>query len=149
MLLVPLSNGIEHGVEKMKKNSSITKQPSKKRKQLYTAPLHRRRKILTAPLSEVLAEKEGIKQLVIRKGDSVRIRKGSFKGIEGEVSTVNYKTMRLTIEGVTFEKSDGSAQHFPVRACNCEIINLKNMKDKRRKAVVDRRLPADEEVEEA
>jgi len=149
MLLVPLSNGIEHGVEKMKKNSSITKQPSKKRKQLYTAPLHRRRKILTAPLSEVLAEKEGIKQLVIRKGDSVRIRKGSFKGIEGEVSTVNYKTMRLTIEGVTFEKSDGSAQHFPVRACNCEIINLKNMKDKRRKAVVDRRLPADEEAEEA
>ncbi|MHA1210878.1 MAG: 50S ribosomal protein L24 [Candidatus Heimdallarchaeota archaeon] len=133
----------------MKKNSSITKQPSKKRKQLYTAPLHRRRKILTAPLSEVLAEKEGIKQLVIRKGDSVRIRKGSFKGIEGEVSTVNYKTMRLTIEGVTFEKSDGSAQHFPVRACNCEIINLKNMKDKRRKAVVDRRLPADEEAEEA
>jgi len=149
MLLVPLSSGIEHGVEKMKKNSSITKQPSKKRKQLYTAPLHRRRKILTAPLSEVLAEKEGIKQLVIRKGDSVRIRKGSFKGIEGEVSTVNYKTMRLTIEGVTFEKSDGSAQHFPVRACNCEIINLKNMKDKRRKAVVDRRLPADEEAEEA
>ena len=55
--------------------------------------------------------------------------------------------MRLTIEGVTFEKSDGSAQHFPVRACNCEIINLKNMKDKRRKAIVDRRLPESEEEE--
>ncbi|HUT81439.1 MAG TPA: 50S ribosomal protein L24 [Candidatus Bathyarchaeia archaeon] len=141
----------------MKKNSNITKQPSKKRKQLYTAPLHNRRKILTAPLTEALAEKEGVKQLVIRKGDTVRINKGSFKGIEGEVSEVNYKTMRLTVEGVTFEKSDGSAQHFPVRACNCEIINLKNMKDKRRKAIVTRRLPQeavqlqeteDEEVEE-
>ncbi len=133
----------------MKKNSNITKQPSKKRKQLYTAPLHRRRKILTAPLAPVLAEKEGVRQLVIRKGDSIRIRKGSFKGIEGEVSKIDYKTMRLTIEGVTFEKSDGSAQHFPVRACNCEIINLKNMKDKRRKAIVDRRLPEIEDEEAA
>ncbi|MGC9780460.1 MAG: 50S ribosomal protein L24 [Candidatus Heimdallarchaeota archaeon] len=132
----------------MKKNPNVTKQPSKKRKQLYTAPLHRRRKLLTAPLTPVLAEKEGIRQLVIRKGDSVRIRKGSFRGIEGEVSKIDYKTMRLTIEGVTFEKSDGSAQHFPVRACNCEIINLKNMKDKRRKAIVDRRLP-EIEAEEA
>ncbi|NHJ87392.1 MAG: 50S ribosomal protein L24 [Asgard group archaeon] len=128
----------------------MSKQPSKKRKQLYTAPLHTRRKILTAPLTPVLAEKEGIKQLVIRKGDTVRIRKGSFKGIEGEVSKVDYKTMRLTVEGITFEKSDGSAQHFPVRACNCEIINLKNMKDKRRRAVVSRRtsVAIEEEAEE-
>lgn len=129
----------------MKKNRSITKQPSKKRKQLYTAPFHQSRKKLTAPLAPPIAEKEGIKQLVVRKGDTIRIRKGSFKGIEGEVSNVNYKTMRLTVEGVTFEKSDGSSQHFPVQACNCEIINLKNMKDKQRKAIVDRRLPLTEE----
>jgi large subunit ribosomal protein L24 len=133
----------------MKKNRSITKQPNKKRKQLYTAPFHQRRKKLTAQLALPLAEKEGIKQLVVRKGDTVRIKKGSFRGIEGEVSNVDYKTMRLTIEGVTFEKSDGSSQHFPVQACNCEIINLKNMRDKRRKAIVDRRLPlTEEEMEE-
>ncbi|TET28718.1 MAG: 50S ribosomal protein L24 [Candidatus Heimdallarchaeota archaeon] len=132
----------------MKKNRSVTKQPSKKRKQLYTAPLHTKRKKLTAPLAELLAEKEGVKQLVIRKGDTVRIRKGSFKGIEGEVSNVDYKYMRLTIDGVTFEKSDGSSQHFPVQACNCEIISLKNMKDKGRKAVVDRRLPQTDEEDE-
>ena len=139
-----------YGDENMKKNPNVTKQPSKKRKQLYTAPLHRKRKILTAPLASALVEKEGIKKLVIRKGDTVRIRKGSFKGIEGEVSKVDYKSMRLTIEGVTFEKSDGSAQHFPVRAANCEIINLKNMRDQRRKAIVNRRLPEKEEdLEEA
>ncbi|NHJ49431.1 MAG: 50S ribosomal protein L24 [Asgard group archaeon] len=130
----------------MKKNRSITKQPSKKRKQMYTAPLHQRRKKLTAPLVSSLAEKEGIKQLVIRKGDTIRIRTGSFKGIEGEVSKVDYKTMRLIVEGITFEKSDGSAQHFPVQACNCEIIKLKNMKDRRRKAIVDRRLPLTDEL---
>ena len=124
----------------MKKNAKLTKQPSKQRKRLYTAPLHRRRKTLTAPLSPTLAENEGVKNLVIRKGDTVRIRRGSFRGIEGEVSKVDLKNMMITIEGVTFEKSDGSAQHFPVRACNCEIIKLKNMKDKRRKAIVDRKL---------
>jgi large subunit ribosomal protein L24 len=133
----------------MKKNRKLTKQPSKKRKQLYTAPLHKKRKKLTAPLSKVLVEKEGVKHLVIRKGDTVRIRKGSFKGIEGEVSNVDYKNMRLTIEGVTFEKSDGSSQHFPVQACNCEIINLKNMKDKGRLAPIARRLPEKEEEAEA
>ncbi|MCF2144221.1 MAG: 50S ribosomal protein L24 [Candidatus Heimdallarchaeota archaeon] len=129
----------------MKRKASLTKRPSKKRKQLYTAPLHKRRKILTAPLAPALAEKEGVKQMVVRKGDTIRIRKGSFKGIEGEVSKVDYRAMRLTVEGVTFEKTDGSAQHFPVRACNCEIINLKNMRDKGRKAVVERRLPLEEE----
>jgi len=133
----------------MKRKASLTKSPSKKRKQLYTAPLHRRRKILTAPLAPALAEKEGVKQMVIRKGDTIRILKGSFKGIEGEVSKVNYRTMRLTVEGVTFEKTDGSSQHFPVRACNCEIINLKNMRDKGRKAVVERRVPLEDEEEEA
>ena len=123
----------------MKKNKSLSKQPSKQRKQMYIAPLHKRRKKLTASLAPALAEIEGVKKLVVRKGDTVRILRGSFRGIEGEVSAVSYKSTKLTIEGVTFEKSDGSAQHFPVQACNCEIIKLKNMKDKRRKAIVDRR----------
>ena len=113
---------------------------------MYIAPLHKRRKKLTASLAPALAEVEGVKKLVVRKGDTVRILRGSFRGIEGEVSAVGYKSMKLTIEGVTFEKSDGSAQNFPVQACNCEIIKLKNMKDKRRKAIVDRRtVPVTEE----
>ncbi|MHA1306896.1 MAG: 50S ribosomal protein L24 [Candidatus Heimdallarchaeota archaeon] len=132
----------------MKKNQSLTKQPSKQRKQMYVAPLHKRRKKLTASLAPMLAETEGVKKLVVRKGDTIRILRGSFRGIEGEVSAVNYKSMKLTIEGVTFEKSDGSAQHFPVQACNCEIIKLKNMKDKRRKAIVDRRKVPELEEEE-
>ena len=123
----------------MKKNQSVSKQPSKQRKKMYNAPLHKKRKKLTAPLASALAEKEGVKKLVVRKGDTVRILRGSFRGIEGEVSVVDYKSTKFTIEGVTFEKADGSAQHFPVQACNCEIINLKNMKDRRRKAIVDRR----------
>jgi large subunit ribosomal protein L24 len=132
----------------VKKNSAVTKQPSKKRKQLYTAPLHQRRKKLTAPLTPSLAEKEGVKQLVVRKGDTIRVRKGSFRGIEGEVSEVDYKKMRLTVEGITFEKSDGSAQHFPIQACNCEIIKLKHMRDSGRKIIVDRRQPLEEDLEE-
>ena len=132
----------------MKKNQKLTKKPSKQRKRTYTAPLHQRRKKLNAPLSLALAEKEGVKKMVVRKGDTVRILKGSFRGIEGEVANVDYKKMMFTIEGVTFEKADGSSQNFPVRASNCEIIALKNMKDKRRKAIVDRKLPLEEEKAE-
>jgi large subunit ribosomal protein L24 len=132
----------------MKFNPKKTKQPSKQRKKFYTAPLHKRRKQLTAPLADMIAEKEGVKRMVVREGDSVRIRKGSFKGIEGEVSGVDYKNMHLIVEGVTFEKTDGSTQHFPVRACNCEIIELKNMKDKNRQAIVSRRQKPTEEEEE-
>lgn len=138
----------------MKKNPKTTKQPSKQRKRMYQAPLHKRRKKLTAPLSSTLAEQEGVKRLVVRQGDTVRIRKGSFKGIEGEVSKVDYKSMRITVEGVTFEKADGSSQHFPIRACNVEIVNLKHMRDKYRQAIVDRRrseetTEEEEEEEEA
>lgn len=132
----------------MKKNYKKTKKPSKQRKRLYQAPLHQRRKMMTAPLAPALQEKYGVKSLVVRKGDSVRLTKGSFKGIEGEVSKVDYKKMRLTVEGITFEKTDGSAQNFPVRACNCELIDLKNMKDKKRQAILDRKKTAVAEEEE-
>jgi len=104
----------------MKKNKSLSKQPSKQRKQMYIAPLHKRRKKLTASLAPALAEVEGVKKLVVRKGDTVRILRGSFRGIEGEVSAVGYKSMKLTIEGVTFEKSDHERQ---TQKSNCRSKN--------------------------
>ncbi|MHA1713721.1 MAG: 50S ribosomal protein L24 [Candidatus Ranarchaeia archaeon] len=107
-----------------------TKKPGKQRKMRYTAALHRRRKYLTAHLHPSLQEKYGIKRLPVRVGDTVIVFRGSYRDIEGKVSAVNYSTLRLSIENVTAEKSDGSQYFQPISPSNVLITKLKT--DKRR-----------------
>ena len=63
-----------------------SKQPRKQRKALYNAPLHLRNRLMSAMLSKELKEKYNKNSLPVRKGDVVKILRGNFKGIEGEVS---------------------------------------------------------------
>ncbi|RLG74028.1 MAG: 50S ribosomal protein L24, partial [Thermoprotei archaeon] len=59
-----------------------SKQPRKQRKSFFNAPLHIRHKFFNAPLSEELQAKHGIKRLPIRRGDTVKIVRGDWRGHE-------------------------------------------------------------------
>jgi large subunit ribosomal protein L24 len=83
-------------------------------------------------LSEELRDKHKRRAVRLRVGDSVRIVKGEFKGIEGKVTKVNGKNGTVTVEGVTREKIAGGTAQVPVRASNLVIANL-NLEDKLRK----------------
>ena len=84
----------------MKTSSS---QPRKQRLMLYNAPLHRRHALFNAKLSKELAEKLGVKRLPIRVGDVVRIMRGDWAGHEGKIVKVDYKRIRIYVEGVTIK----------------------------------------------
>lgn len=119
---------------------SLTKsrQPRKQRKALYNAPLHLRRKLMTAPLSKELRDKYGIKRIPVRKGDEVRIVRGSYSGMTGKVNRVDLGKMRIYIDGVTREKADGTPVFVPIHPSKVEIIKL-DLSDPKRKEVIERR----------
>jgi len=109
----------------------MSKQPRKQRKALYNAPAHARGKHLSATLSKDLRADLGRRSLPLRTGDKVRVLRGEFKGHEGEVLGVDYKSYKVTIEEVTFSKSDGTPIFLPIDPSNLMIIDA-NTKDNRR-----------------
>ena len=116
------------------------KNPGKQRKRLFNAPAHIRHKLMAAPLAKELAEKQGVKTLPVRKGDTVHIQRGDNKGFEGKISRVDLKSYRIYIEGLTREKVDGSNIFVPVHPSKVMIKNL-SLDDKLRKEVIGRKKP--------
>ena len=115
-----------------------SKQPRKQRRSLYNAPLHLRHKLLNARLSERLQVDLGVKRLPIRRGDTVRILRGDWKGHEGKVIRVDLKKVRIYVEGVTVKKADGSPVLYPIHPSNVEIVKA-DLSDEVRKRIVERR----------
>jgi len=111
------------------KRMVVSAKPSKQRKFLWNAPLHKRRKIMSAPLSIELRVKYGRRSFPIRVGDVVRVLRGDYAGMEGKVKSVDLKNYRITIEGITREKADGTTVFIPIHPSKVEIKKL-NLDDK-------------------
>ena len=68
-----------------------------------------------------------------RVGDSVKIVRGEYRGIEGKISKIFSENAKLNVEGVTREKiKGGPAAPVPVDASKVMITAL-NLDDKARK----------------
>ncbi|MCD6241561.1 50S ribosomal protein L24 [Candidatus Bathyarchaeota archaeon] len=124
---------------------TLTSKPSKQRKRLFTAPLHVRYKILSAPLAPKLREKYGFRSLPVRVGDKVQVMRGDFKGFEGKILSVDRKKFRITIEGITREKVDGTTINVPIHPSKVMITEL-NLDDKWRRKIIERKSKAKEEL---
>lgn len=97
-----------------------------------------REKQLSSPVSPELRVEYGIRRLSIRKGDTVQVQRGSFKGVEGTVTEVDSKNAVFHMEGVTREKADGSVIFIPLCPSKVRIVKL-NLEDSRRKDIMERR----------
>ncbi len=109
--------------------------PSKQRKRFYQAAKHLRRKMLSSKLSGDLNDKHGVRRMPLRTGDTVRILRGDFAGLEGKVERVDYSTGRIFVEGMTREKAAGVASKLPVHASKVMITNI-NLSDKWRSGIL-------------
>lgn len=83
-------------------------------------------------LSPELRERHGKRRIRPRVGDSVRIVRGEFKGIEGKVTRVDSQEGVLNVEGVTREKLKGGTAPVPIRSSNLVVTSL-ILDDKERK----------------
>ncbi|MEM1985187.1 MAG: 50S ribosomal protein L24 [Nitrososphaeria archaeon] len=110
--------------------------PSKVRKRILNAPWHIKNKMLNARLSDELRSKYGVKTVRVRKGDSVKIVRGEFAGVEGKVTSVDFKTGRITVEGVFRENIRGEQVPVKIHASKIIITSL-NLEDKLRKEKIE------------
>jgi large subunit ribosomal protein L24 len=106
----------------------------KQRKAFYNAPTHIRRKNISSHLSEDLQKEYKIHSLQVIKGDTVKVMRGDEEilGAEGKVAAVITKTGRVTVEGVTIAKADGTQTARPVHASKVMITKL-DLSDPKRK----------------
>ncbi len=75
-------------------------------------------------LSQDLREKHKRKSVRPVVGDSVRIVRGEFKGIEGKVTRVNPSRGTVSVDGVSREKLKGGTASVPIRSSNVVITSL-------------------------
>ena|SRR5213593_3264836 len=104
-----------------------SRQPRKQRKALAESPWHRRRKLMSAHLAEEYLEERKRKlprTLPVRKGDVVKVLRGEHRGREGKVAAVDYRSLTITIEDVTYAKSDKSQVAKPIHPSNVIIKKL-------------------------
>lgn len=99
-------------------------QPRKQRKMRYNAPIHRRRKMIASHLAEDLMLKYNKRSVPVKKGDTVKIIRGSLKGHIGKVASVDTKKMKITVEGATIAKADKSQVARPIDPSNVIITHL-------------------------
>ncbi len=118
--------------------------PRKQRKAYFNAPLHKRHKFMTAPLSKELQKQLGIKRLPVRKGDTVLIVRGDFKGVKGKVVKVDLKRVRIYVEGATIRKASGEPVYYPIHPSKVVIVEL-DLSDPKRREMIERIKKAREE----
>ena len=71
--------------------------PGKQRKRYFKAPQHKKRKAISSHLEENLILKYDKRAVPVIKGDTVKVMRGSFKGHEDKVASVNVKKQIINI----------------------------------------------------
>ncbi len=87
-------------------------------------------------LSDNLKKQYNKRSTSVIKGDTVRIVRGEYKGVEGKVEKINTEKGKLSIEGVQREKIKGGNVKVLIHASNVIISSL-NMDDNYRKNKMD------------
>ncbi|MDH3489119.1 MAG: 50S ribosomal protein L24 [Nitrosopumilus sp.] len=115
--------------------------PTKMRNNLiYQATFQTRSKQLGSALSKELYKKYGKRSIRVIEGDSVKILRGEFKGVEGKVSKVSTQKNSVAIEGVKKEKTKGDKFDVHIHTSNLVVTSL-NTDDKWRISRLERKDP--------
>ena len=107
---------------------------------MYIAPMHLVSKQLGAPLAKDLQEKYHQTSARVIEGDSVKVLRGEFKGIEGKVTNVSTLKRGIAIEGIKREKLKGGNVDIYIHPSNVMITAL-NLDDKWRQSRLEGQKP--------
>ena len=91
---------------------------------LIHVPKHQRDKMVGAVLEKSLRKQYGRKNIRVVKGDSIRVMRGEYKGVEGKVEKVNTEHATFYIEGIQREKIRGGQVKVPIHSSNVMVISL-------------------------
>jgi large subunit ribosomal protein L24 len=92
---------------------------------------HMRDRSIAAHLGDNLRQQYRLRSYRVIKGDTVRVVRGEYSGIEGKVESVDTMTGGLAIEGIQREKVRGGNVKVRIHPSNVMITNM-NLDDKYR-----------------
>src|ERR671931_2412924 len=84
-------------------------------------PKHIRDTSICSTLTDDLREQYGRRSARVIKGDTVRVMRGEYTGIEGKVQKVDTRRGTLSIEGVQREKIKGGNVKVQIHASNVRL----------------------------
>ena len=108
--------------------------------QIYRATMATRSKQLGSPLSKDLQKRYGKRSIRVVLGDTVKVMRGEYRGVDGKISKVSIADNSVAIEGVKKEKSKGEKFDVLIRSTNVVITNL-NLDDHWRKTKLEGKNP--------
>ncbi|MBA4452660.1 MAG: 50S ribosomal protein L24 [Nitrosopumilus sp.] len=116
--------------------------PTKMRNQMiYRASQATKSKQVSSPLSKDLKNKYSKNSVRVVEGDTVKIVRGEFKGVDGKVAEVSIQKNSIAIEGVKKEKTKGDKFDVYIHSSNVIVTGL-NTSDKWRMAKLEGKKPS-------
>lgn len=114
-------------------------QVRKQRKYRYNAPLHIKQKFMSCHLSEALRNKYGMRNIGLKKGDSVKVARGQHKGKLGKVERVDLTKCKVFVFGVETVSKKGTKSLVPLEPSNLIIQEL-DLSDRLRKERIEKNM---------
>ncbi len=125
-------------IKRFSRNWKKSKSPRKQHKYRYNAPLHTRNDFVSIHLSKELRKKYSKRNCSAKKGDSVKVLRGSFKGKTGKINGVDLKKSKIYVDGIELSKKDGTKAFPPLEPSNLMLTEL-NLNDKKRAKILERK----------
>lgn len=101
-----------------------SKRPNKQRKYLHSMALHEQKKKVSAHLSKELKKELKKRSIGLRKGDEVKIMRGSHKGFKGKIARIDRKNARIFIDKLARKKADGTEILLPITAAKLMVLAI-------------------------
>lgn len=79
---------------------------------------------MSVHLSKQLRERYKRRNLPVRKGDTVKVLRGSFKNKSGVVDRVDLKKMIIHVADIAVTRKDGTKVAAPLQPSNLMILQL-------------------------
>jgi len=107
---------------------------------IYQATYTTKSKQLGSALSKDLHKKYGRRSVRVIEGDSIRIVRGEYKGVDGKISKISTQKNSVSIEGIKKEKTKGDKFDVYIHTSNLVVTSL-NTGDKWRIARLEGKDP--------
>ncbi len=91
---------------------------------IYLATFQTRSKQLGSALSKDLQKKYGKRSVRVNEGDSIKIVRGEYKGVDGKISKVSPQKNSVIIDGIKKEKAKGDKFDVYIHTSNLLVTSL-------------------------
>ncbi|MCV0430012.1 50S ribosomal protein L24 [Nitrosopumilus sp.] len=118
--------------------------PTKMRNQMiYQSTYTTKSKQLGSALSKDLQKKYGKRSVRVVEGDSIKIVRGEFKGVDGKISKISTQKSSVAVEGIKKEATKGEKYDVYIHTSNLVVTSL-NGEDKWRIAKLEGKDPSNQ-----